>query len=363
MPINPADFVKGITNPYMPLIPGTTLVYKSPDGSESVRFQVTRETKIVAGVECIVVLDKAFAGGDLHERTFDYFAQDKDGNVWYFGESVQNIENGKVINTNGSWIAGVNGAEAGIIMQANPQVGQTYAQENAPGIAEDTASVVSITGSADVPYGSVDSNVLQTHDFTPLEPALQEYKSYAKGIGQMLAISLTTGDSERLVHIEFDGTSARDIISGNIGTDILRGHSGNDVIRGFGGDDVLVGGLGKDVLFGGAGHDTFDFNRISDSSSQSAGRDYIGDFKHNVDEINVRTIDASSLITGNQAFHFIGASSFHNVAGELRFQKYDRSGTDGDRTIVSGDVNGDGRADFEITLKGLVNMTTNDFVL
>jgi Ca2+-binding RTX toxin-like protein len=363
MAINPADFVKGITNPYFPLKPGTTLVYRSPDGTESVRFEVTRETKVVMGVECVVVLDKAFADGQLHERTFDYFAQDLNGNVWYFGEAVQNIENGQVINTKGSWLAGVNGAEPGIIMQANPVVGQTYAQENAPGIAQDMADVVSITGSADVPYGKVSGGVLQTHDFTPLETSLQEYKSYAKGIGQMLAVSLTTGDVERLVQIEFDGTGARDVIIGNIGTDVLRGHAGNDIIRGLGGDDVLAGGLGKDVLFGGAGRDTFDFNLVSESSAKGGGTDHIGDFKHNVDDIDLQTIDANSQLAGNQAFTFIGASGFHNVAGELRFQLYDRDGTANDRTALNCDVDGDGRTDFQVVLNGLIPLTKDDFLL
>ncbi len=362
MAINPADFVKGVTNPYLPLTPGTTLVYKNVDGTESVRFQVTRETKMVMGVECVVVLDKAFADGQLHERTFDYFAQDINGNVWYFGELVQNIANGQVINTNGSWLAGVNGAEPGIIMQANPEVGQVYAQENAPGIAEDMADVVSLTRVADVPYGSA-TDVLQTHDFTPLEPTHHELKSYAKGIGQLLSINLASGEAERLVRIEFDGTSAGDIITGNTGTDVLRGHGGNDRISGVGGNDVLVGGLGKDILNGGAGHDIFDFNKLSDSTVKSIGRDRIGDFKHNVDDIDLRTIDANLTAAGNQAFNFIGSDQFHQIAGELRFQQIDRAGALHDITIVSADVNGDGLADFRVDLAGLHSLTKGDFLL
>jgi hypothetical protein len=360
MAINPADFVKGITNPYLPLTPGKTFVYEAPDKSEIVRFQVTTQTKIVAGVECVVVLDKAIVDGQLHERTFDYFAQDKLGNVWYFGEEVQNIENGVVINTNGSWLAGVNGAEPGIAMQAAPFVGQSYAQENAPGVAQDRAEVVAINASADVPYAAVASGVLQTHDTTPLEPSLQEYKTYAPGIGQLLSISLTTGDAEKLVRIEYDGTENRDVMSGNVGVDLLRGHGGNDVIRGLGGDDVLIGGAGRDSLFGGDGHDTFDFNALSDSFLQ---RDVIADFQHNVDDIDVRSIDANAKLAGNQAFHFIGSSGFHNSAGELRFQQVNAAGTASDRTVVSADADGDGRADFKIILDGLVNLSAHDFIL
>lgn len=375
MPINPADFTTNIDNPYLPLKPGTTFVYETPDGSEVVRFAVTDQTKVVDGVTCRVVLDQSYVDGVLHERTFDYFAQDVNGNVLYFGEDVQNFINGKVANSNGSWLAGVNGAEPGIAMQAAPFVGQTYAQENAPGIAQDRADVVSITASGEVPYGSVASNVLQTHEFTPLELSLQEYKTYAPGIGKLLDISLTTGDSERLVSIEFNGTNGNDTITGNIGTDVLRGFRGNDTMSGLGGDDrlvggqgsdhemggtgndTLVGGLGRDFLTGGTGRDTFDFNDSSESGTTSASRDVIFDFTQGKDHIDLRGIDANSGLAGNNAFQWIGSQGFHHTAGELHFRDA------GANVLVEGDVNGDGHADFSVLVKNVASVMSGDFLL
>ncbi len=356
MPINPTDFVSGITNPYLPLTPGQTLVYETPDGSEVVRFQITRETRVIQGVTCIVVHDQGFVDGQLHENTFDYFAQDTSGNVWYFGEDVQNFENGHVINTNGSWLAGVNGAEPGIVMQANPAVGQSYNQENSPGIAEDKGEVVSTIGFAEVPYGSA-VNVVQIHESTPLDPTLDEYKTYAAGIGQMLAISLTTGDAESLIRIEFDGTAGNDALTGKFGADLLRGLAGSDTMQGLGGDDALIGGLGRDFLTGGDGRDTFDFNFIKETGKTAATRDVVTDFTRGQDHIDIKTIDANSHKSGNQAFHFIGQQKFHHDEGELRY-KVVSSGV-----IVQGDINGDGRADFTIEVDSLVALSKSDFIL
>src|SRR5262245_41263074 len=134
---DPANFVSGIDNPYMPLQPGTTFVYKTEATGELVTFVVTEQTKVIAGVTCVVVHDTSTVDGELAEDTFDYFAQDKAGNVWYFGEDTKEYEDGKVVSTEGTWHAGVDGASPGIVMEANPQVGDAYNQENAPGVAED----------------------------------------------------------------------------------------------------------------------------------------------------------------------------------------------------------------------------------
>ena len=128
MPVDPNDFVTLINNPYFTLTPGTTFVYKTSDGSETVRFEVTNQTKVVDGVTCVVVRDTSVLDGHLHEDTHDYFAQDVNGNVWYFGEDVKNYVNGHVDNTHGSWHAGIDG-DPGIVMQAAPFVGQVYNQE------------------------------------------------------------------------------------------------------------------------------------------------------------------------------------------------------------------------------------------
>ncbi len=126
MPINPANFTTNIDNAYLPLKPGTTTYYRSNDGSENTKVEVTRETKIIDGVECVVVLDRVFnPNGKLIEKTFDYYAQDLDGNVWYFGEDVKNFVHGVFQDTDGSWLAGVDGAEPGIIMKAAPVVGES----------------------------------------------------------------------------------------------------------------------------------------------------------------------------------------------------------------------------------------------
>lgn len=121
--IDPADFVAGIDNPYLPFVPGTVFEYEGQAGAsgETNRVVVTRQTKQILGVTCIVVADSVWDEGDLEEATFDWYAQDKDGNVWYFGEDSKEIRNGVVVGTGGSWEAGVDGAKPGIVMQGTPQ--------------------------------------------------------------------------------------------------------------------------------------------------------------------------------------------------------------------------------------------------
>jgi hypothetical protein len=180
--INPAQFTTKIENEYLPLKPGTTFVYEG--GTERDEMTVTHSTKMVMGVECVVVDDRAWEEGKLIEKTYDWFAQDDKANVWYFGEDTKEYENGKVTSTKGSWEAGVDGAKPGIIMQAEPKVGQTYRQEYYPGEAEDMAKVQSLDESVTVPYGSFD-HVLETREWTPLEPSYDEHKYYARGVGQV----------------------------------------------------------------------------------------------------------------------------------------------------------------------------------
>jgi hypothetical protein len=180
--INPSEFSTTIDNEYLPLKPGTTFVYEG--GAERDEMTVTHDSKKVMGVECVVVDDRAWESGKLIERTYDWFAQDKEGTVWYFGEDTREYENGKVVSTKGSWEAGVDGAKPGIIMQADPKVGQSYHQEYYKGEAEDMAKVQSLNESVTVPYGSFD-HVLVTREWTPLEPSYDEHKYYARGVGQV----------------------------------------------------------------------------------------------------------------------------------------------------------------------------------
>jgi hypothetical protein len=188
--IDPANFGGVIDNPYYPLTPGTTLVYEGIRDGKTQRdeVQVTHQTKVILGVTCVVVLDTATHNGNLIEKTLDWFAQDKDGNVWYFGEDTAEYENGKVVSREGSWEGGVNSAEPGIIMQAHPVVPVAYRQEYLKGHAEDMAWVVSLGETVKVPAGSY-HDVMLTIEWTPLEPKVIDKKLYAPGIGIVQELS------------------------------------------------------------------------------------------------------------------------------------------------------------------------------
>jgi hypothetical protein len=200
--IDPANFVDVVDNPYWPLIPGTTFVYEgeSEEGFEHIEVNVTHDTKKIMGVDCLVVHDTVWLDGEMIEDTFDWYAQDKDGNVWYFGEDVSNYENGELVDKAGSWEVGVDGALPGVVMWATPTVGEPYRQEYYAGVAEDMAQVLSLTESASVAYGTFD-NLLMTKEWTPLEPDLVEHKYYASGVGMILEVAVE-GGSERMELVE-----------------------------------------------------------------------------------------------------------------------------------------------------------------
>jgi hypothetical protein len=183
--IDPANFGTTIDNPYNPLVPGTTYVYEGTRDHVSQRdvVTVTSKTKVIRGVTCVVVTDVADHNGTLLEKTEDWFAQDKEGNVWYFGEATGSYDkSGKLESTEGSWEAGVDGAEPGIIMPAQPKVTDSFRQEYYKGHAEDLFWILSTTDSVKVPKGSFDS-VIRTMEWTPLEPHVIDGKWYAPGIG------------------------------------------------------------------------------------------------------------------------------------------------------------------------------------
>jgi len=201
--INPDDFVDKVDNQYFPLTPGTTFIYEGEtEDGETVRIEdyVTHETKQILGVTCVVVRNREMENGDLVEETFDWYAQDKDGNVWYFGEDAKEYEDGVVVSTKGSWEAGVDGATPGIIIGANPQVGDFYRQEYYKGEAEDMAEVLSLTESASVTYGSFD-NCLMTREWTLLEPGVVEHDYYAPDVGLVLEVEVEDG-KERVELVE-----------------------------------------------------------------------------------------------------------------------------------------------------------------
>lgn len=203
--LDPADFVAEIDNPYWPLAPGSRWVYRETDaeGAEQrVEVTVTNRTKTILGIEATVVHDVVTEDGEVIEDTYDWYAQDTDGNVWYLGEDTKEYENGEVVTTAGSWEAGVDGAQAGVIVPGDPQVGMAYRQEYYAGEAEDVGEILSLDERADVPFGSFDG-LLMTKDTTPLEPKVLEHKFYAEGVGLVLALGLSGGGGrEELLRYE-----------------------------------------------------------------------------------------------------------------------------------------------------------------
>ncbi len=193
--INPENFVDVIDNQYMPLSVGRTLVYEgeTEDGFEHVEVYVTGEEKEVMGVKCTVVRDRVWIDGELEEDTLDWFAQDKYGDVWYFGEDSKEIKDGEVLSTEGSWEAGVDGAQPGIVMKAEPKSGDSYRQEYYSGEAEDMAEVIGLEKSVNIGYGTY-ADVLKIKEWTPLEPGVSENKYYAAGIGVILEEAAEGGE-------------------------------------------------------------------------------------------------------------------------------------------------------------------------
>jgi hypothetical protein len=184
------DFVGRIDNPYWPMAPGSKWTYREDE--QRVDVTVTERTKEILGITATVVHDVVTEDGVLVEDTYDWYAQDKDGNIWYLGEDTKEYENGKVKSTEGSWEAGVDGAEAGILLPGEPEVGMRYRQEYYEGEAEDAGEVLSLDEKVDVPFGSFDA-VLMTKDMTPLEPDVLEHKFYAKGVGPVLVLAISGG--------------------------------------------------------------------------------------------------------------------------------------------------------------------------
>jgi hypothetical protein len=198
----PSRFVDQIDNPYMPLQPGTTLIYHGTtnQGREVDRVTTTHDTKKILGVEARVILDYATLNGRPEEKTFDWFAQDKVGNVWYLGEKSFDWRDGKWVENDGSWQAGIDGAKAGIAMEAHPKEGDVYRQEYYKGHAEDVARILETRASVSVPYGHFE-HVVVTRDWTPLEPDVVEHKYFAPGVGEAKSV-MVRGGTEVSVLVE-----------------------------------------------------------------------------------------------------------------------------------------------------------------
>jgi hypothetical protein len=197
--LDPADFTSDIDNPYFPLPVGATWTYEGKENgsTEHIEVRVLPERKVVMGIPAVVVRDTVTVDGKIAEDTFDWYAQDQQGNVWYLGEDTKELDrHGKVTSTAGSWEGGVNGAYPGIVMKATPTVGDAYRQEYLKGEAEDLAKVVRAGVADTVPAGDF-SGMLAIEEWTPLEPKVVESKDYAKGVGPVVEL-VDRGGSGRI---------------------------------------------------------------------------------------------------------------------------------------------------------------------
>jgi len=196
---DPASFTGRVTNPWFPLKPGTTYVYRGVRDGKSARdvMTVTNATKTIQGVRCVVVRDLLYLNGKLHERTTDWYTQDTRGNVWYFGEETAELDdNGRVKTREGTWLAGRNGAKAGIYMPARPKVGYKGRQEFYKGHAEDHFQVLTLRATVKVPFVT-SKRALLTKEWTPLEPGSIDHKYYVRGIGTVRE-QMVKGGQERM---------------------------------------------------------------------------------------------------------------------------------------------------------------------
>src|SRR3989344_4974855 len=206
--ISPADFSSEVTNMFFTLEPGTVFVYEAEkaEGHERIEVTVLSETRMVMGVEAVIVKDQVFLDGELIEDTRDWYAEDLEGNVWYIGEETAEYEGGVMTTTAGSWEAGIDGAKPGLIMKANPQVGDSYRLEYYAGEAEDMADVVTLNESLVVPSGAF-PGCLTTYDYTPLDPNAKEYKYYCPEV-QGVALEVNIEDNERMELISVKNNTA-----------------------------------------------------------------------------------------------------------------------------------------------------------
>jgi hypothetical protein len=193
--LDPADFTAEIDNPYRPMAPGSRRVYRDTDTDgtvQRVEVRVTSQTKRIAnGIEARVVRDRVTEDGEVTEAGHDWFAQDSAGNVWYMGEEVKEYENGKVTATT-VWEAGVDGAQPGVVMPVEPQVGVTYRQMHVAGEDEDRAEVLSADEQVGSPAGHF-TDAVTIKDSSPLEPKVFEYKLFARGVGLVRAFQVSGG--------------------------------------------------------------------------------------------------------------------------------------------------------------------------
>jgi hypothetical protein len=202
--LNPDDFTDSITNVYFPFTPGKVYTYEgqTDEGKETDVVTVTGDKKTILGIDCIVVHDVVSLEGNIIEDTYDWYAQDINGNVWYLGEDSKEIENGAVVGTEGSWEAGVDRAQAGIVMPAVPILGIPYRQEYYFNEAEDWGKVIETGLEVTIGYGTF-TDCIKTEEWTPLEPDVLENKYYASGIGVIKEVTVKGGNEVvQLINIQ-----------------------------------------------------------------------------------------------------------------------------------------------------------------
>lgn len=202
--IRPADFTTDITNRYFALPMGKKMTFEATTKAgvvERIEIEILRETKTIEGVETIVYLDRVYNDDQLIEETRDYLAQHKNGDVWYFGEDVDNYENGQLKDHSGSFLHGRDGAKAGIWMKAEQRVGDSYRQEYYPGEAEDMRDTVA-TGLAVTTKLASYTDCVKVYDWTPLDKASREYKYYCPQVSSLvLNEDLETGKRSELTNV------------------------------------------------------------------------------------------------------------------------------------------------------------------
>lgn len=274
---DPANFTHStvIDNRYMPLNVHTTLQYADTDAHLTETFAITGRTEVVDGVTCVVVHDRQYVDGQLVEDKREFYAQDDHGNVWLMGVHAEQFAPGNPddpIGTEGSWIAGVNGALPGVVMEGHPAVGDTYDHETATGVAEGHGEITALDGTADVGYGSYD-DLLVTQDTDDVTPGTTEQNYFLEGVGNILKTD-NNGGSRELTSIVSGGREGSDEVRGYLGDDIVRGHAGDDTLFGLDGDDIMRGGAGSDTMKGGAGADTFVFHVGNPSTEVDTILDY-----------------------------------------------------------------------------------------
>lgn len=196
--VDPANFGSTINNPWLPLTPGTVLTYEGTKDGKPAKLVVTvsKKKKTVNGVDCVVAEELVSLAGTPADRTVAYYAQDRDGNVWYFGEDVQELNSkGKVVKTEG-WHAGIDGASPTMVMEAAPAVGHTLVNA----YTNDRSEVVSLAKPVKVPFGSY-KDALLIKEWTPDEPDVLVNKYYVRDIGPVRDVAVK-GDKEEFLLVD-----------------------------------------------------------------------------------------------------------------------------------------------------------------